>query len=209
MGVFTDEVNIWVNAQSANLEDVVRLTVLKMLREILLLSPVGNPATWKSNQRLRHVKAFVARHNRTLRSNPANLTKNGKLKKGLGLKASATVTFKTKAGKAVQFEQRRFMAPKGYSGGRFRGNWQLTFDVPAQGETGRVDKTGAETLARGTSKMGEFDLLSFDSVYFTNNVPYAVRLEYGWSQQAPQGMVRVTAQRFNALFNEARRELGI
>lgn len=33
-----------------------------------------------------------------------------------------------------------------------------------------------------------------DVVYLTNALPYARRLEYGWSKQAPNGMVRLTAQ---------------
>ena len=41
--------------------------------------------------------------------------------------------------------------------------------------------------------------------YITNNLPYAERLEYGYSQQAPAGMVRVTAARFRELLARAAR----
>lgn len=35
--------------------------------------------------------------------------------------------------------------------------------------------------------------------YFTNSVPYARKLEYGSSQQAPNGMVRLTALEFESI----------
>jgi hypothetical protein len=38
--------------------------------------------------------------------------------------------------------------PKGYVGGRFRGNWQLGVGVVPAGETGAIDPTGAETQGR-------------------------------------------------------------
>lgn len=31
-----------------------------------------------------------------------------------------------------------------------------------------------------------------DTIFFTNSLPYAFRLEFGWSGQAPLGMVRIT-----------------
>jgi hypothetical protein len=34
-------------------------------------------------------------------------------------------------------------------------------------------------------------------------MPYALRLEYGWSKQAPAGMVRVTVAEFQAVVNAA------
>ena len=41
-----------------------------------------------------------------------------------------------------------------------------------------------------------------NKITLTNNLPYAQRLEYGWSQQAPQGFVRVNVSRFQQLINE-------
>ncbi len=35
-----------------------------------------------------------------------------------------------------------------------------------------------------------------DVFYFTNNQPYALRLEFGWSDQAPNGMVRLAVAKF-------------
>ena len=43
----------------------------------------------------------------------------------------------------------------------------------------------------------------------SNSVPYIVYLEFGWSKQAPKGMVRISlAEASNALVKSARRLLG-
>jgi hypothetical protein len=75
--------------------------------------------------------------------------------------------------------------------GRFRGNWQVGLNAPVAGQLARLDKSGAVTIAAGNQ------ILSHASaggvIYLNNNLPYAQRLEYGWSKQAPSGMVRITA----------------
>ena len=38
--------------------------------------------------------------------------------------------------------------------------------------------------------------------YYTNAMPYALNLEYGGSEQASQGMVRLTARRWRTIVNE-------
>ena len=38
--------------------------------------------------------------------------------------------------------------------------------------------------------------------YYTNSMPYALKLEFGHSEQASQGMVRLTARRWNRIVNE-------
>lgn len=93
-------------------------------------------------------------------------------------------------------------APKGYVGGRFRGNWQISFNVPATGELDRIDPTGMETLKDGIEQIGQYTC-SVKSVYFTNNVPYSVRLEFGHSKQAPNGIVRVAALNATTHFENA------
>ena len=77
--------------------------------------------------------------------------------------------------------------------GRARGNWQVTHDDPASGTVERLDKNGAATVAAGNTVIGTAK--AYSVTWLTNNVPYINRLEDGYSRQAPQGMVRVTAQR--------------
>jgi hypothetical protein len=84
--------------------------------------------------------------------------------------------------------------------GRFRMNWQTTGVTPATGLIAGVDPTGnkavnsAATYITNSPNWYQFTL--------TNNLPYAERLEYGWSKQAPTGIVRVNISRFNTLLNE-------
>lgn len=55
------------------------------------------------------------------------------------------------------------------------------------------------------------------AVFFENNDPVAVRLEFGYSRQAPQGITRLTARRWRgfvkgagrAAFNKAKKNLVI
>lgn len=71
--------------------------------------------------------------------------------------------------------------------GRLRGNWQTTINSPASTAIGRVDPGGAAAMAEAVANLGSI----VDVVWFTNNLPYAERIEYdGWSKQAPEGMVR-------------------
>ena len=84
--------------------------------------------------------------------------------------------------------------------GRFRMNWMASGGNPASGATDATDKSGNIAIRNATS----FVLKAADWREFTltNNLPYAQRLEYGWSQQAPQGFVRVNISRFQQLINE-------
>lgn len=96
--------------------------------------------------------------------------------------------------------------PPGYVGGRFRGNWQVTFDAQATAETGRIDAGGGETNRAGQAVLAAYRA-GVNSIWLTNTVPYAVPLEYGHSSQAPAGMVRVTAAEFQQFVDRAVQEL--
>ncbi len=84
--------------------------------------------------------------------------------------------------------------------GRARMNWMASGGTPASGVTDATDKSGNIAIGNATS----FVLKAADWHEFTltNNLPYAQPLEYGWSQQAPAGMVRVNVSRFQQLINE-------
>ncbi len=90
--------------------------------------------------------------------------------------------------------------------GRFRMNWQATVDNPATGILIADDPSGSRAISRVTQFVQ--GSVKWDEFRLTNNLPYAERLEYGWSQQAPQGMVRVTVSRFQRLIDEAAARMG-
>ncbi len=68
--------------------------------------------------------------------------------------------------------------------GRLRGNWQTTINTPASGTKDTTDANAA--VAEAVANLGSL----VDVVWFVNNLPYAERIEYGYSKQAPEGMVR-------------------
>lgn len=75
--------------------------------------------------------------------------------------------------------------------GRFKGNFQTGI--------GQInDYAGAEPGADavGITRMALDGWVPGKTIYLTNSLPYAQRLEYGWSQQAPAGMVRITVEEF-------------
>lgn len=80
---------------------------------------------------------------------------------------------------------------EGYVGGRFRANWNLSFGSPDLTTTEQIDPSGSAAKGRVVAKMAQYKLSDM-SIYLTNNLPYAQRLEEGWSGQAPQGMVRLS-----------------
>ena len=84
--------------------------------------------------------------------------------------------------------------------GRARGNWQVTFNSPASGTLNDLDPTGRNTQAQISGKMTGWKQ---GDIWMTNNLPYARRLEYGWSQQAPAGFVRITVREFQTYVNNA------
>lgn len=83
--------------------------------------------------------------------------------------------------------------------GRAKGNWIPTIGTRASGETNVTDKSGGSTIAVIVATVPE---KAGAIVWLTNNVPYIGVLEYGrgngkpGSQQAPNGMVRLSIQRF-------------
>jgi len=83
--------------------------------------------------------------------------------------------------------------------GRARGNWQATINNPATGPVTGVDTAGNSTLAEAAPIT---EVAPGNVYYLTNNLPYAERLEFGWSQQAPSGMVRITLSELDRSIRE-------
>ena len=81
--------------------------------------------------------------------------------------------------------------------GRFRGNWQPAVGRAVGGTIEAVDPSGATVTAKVQSVTGQ--VKAGDVIYMVNNLPYAQRLEDGWSKQAPSGMVALTVQRFQPI----------
>lgn len=144
---FLQSINAFVDKAKTNSELIVKKGCINVLQDIIRMSPVGQPAIWKSKP------------------------------------------------------------PNNYTGGRFRGNWQVSFDIPITNEIDRIDPTGMDTLKDGIEQIGKFTY-SVKSVYFTNNLPYSVALEFGHSTQAPNGMVRIAALDAQTHFEKSAQEVN-
>lgn len=88
--------------------------------------------------------------------------------------------------------------------GRFRANWRVGINAPTRVAINRLDKSGEETIAAGLERIRGAN--AGDRVYISNNLPYARRIEYGWSHQAPYGIVRLQVTRIRSLVSKAVRE---
>lgn len=94
-----------------------------------------------------------------------------------------------------------FPAPAGYTGGRFRANWDYGFNTIPTAQYDTIDKTIGTSMNRveggyaGKPMAGHYH-------YIANNLPYAQRLEEGYSRQAPQGMVSLTVIKWQSIVRD-------
>ena len=95
--------------------------------------------------------------------------------------------------------------PKNYTGGRFRANWSHGFSVAPTAEFSDIDKSGQVSIARIVGGVGGSPVAGVH--YLANNLPYAMRLETGWSRQAPGGMVGLVVQEFAGIVDDKAREV--
>ncbi|MFD2248937.1 hypothetical protein FHS82_001053 [Pseudochelatococcus lubricantis] len=89
--------------------------------------------------------------------------------------------------------------------GRFRGNWQVSIGSVANGTIAVDDKDGSATIS--AAQAATMGVKAGDTIYLTNNLPYAERLEDGWSKQAPAGMVATTVREFAGVVDKAASEV--
>lgn len=81
--------------------------------------------------------------------------------------------------------------------GRFINNWMSAYGSADTATSESLNKTGAESVGRLDAKLN--GLAVGQVFYFTNSLPYAQRLEYGWSDKAPNGMVRLSVANWQTI----------
>lgn len=91
--------------------------------------------------------------------------------------------------------------------GYARGNWQASIGSPIKTEITRFDReagfapTGGDGIALRDAR--EVAKQSIDKdFYIVNNAEYIMNLEFGGSDQAPNGMVRITVADFQNIVDE-------
>ncbi len=73
--------------------------------------------------------------------------------------------------------------------GNFRASWRLSH-TSEDSSVSDGGSPGSPLPAPKTPKLS--GVPDFPILFVTNYKPYSVRLEYGWSKQAPSGMIRTT-----------------
>ena len=153
-------------------EQVARMVALEMQGAMIEKSPVGNQDLWKANAGVQSAKTQYLEA--AIAYNEAN---PGKRRKGTS-KSTLSRKFRNKAG-------------RGYTGGRFKSNWQVGFGSM---NTDTSSTPGSDALGRARVALESFK--PGMTIFLTNNLAYAKKLEYGHSSQAPAGIVRLTVQDF-------------
>jgi hypothetical protein len=83
--------------------------------------------------------------------------------------------------------------------GRFRANWSYGYGSAPTGAAKPGGTSRSPAPAAPLPKIAQ----GIGVHYLVNNLPYAQRLEYGWSKKAPAGMVRITAVEFVGIVDDA------
>ncbi|MCU2425837.1 hypothetical protein N8Q68_15585 [Enterobacter hormaechei subsp. hoffmannii] len=187
---FLAAIQLFVDGSKQEIEEAVRRTGIKILGRLVDMSPVGQPEIWQVNQTASAYNTAVREHNAALRDDPANLTKAGRLRRGLRVNDSMDIK-----------------KPEGYVGGRFKNNWYVGLDSQPTATNDTPDASGQGSNSRGLAVLEVFRVGQMNSIYFTNNLPYAQALENGHSNQAPGGMVGLTALDAAQYFREAMSEV--
>ena len=187
---FLAAIQLFVDGSKQEIEEAVRRTGIKILGRLVDMSPVGQPEIWQVNQTASAYNTAVREHNAALRDDLANLTKAGRLRRGLRVNDSMDIK-----------------KPEGYVGGRFKNNWYVGLDSQPTETNDIPDASGQGSNSRGLAVLEVFRVGQVNSIYFTNNLPYAQALENGHSNQAPGGMVGLTALDAAQYFREAMNEV--
>lgn len=158
----------------AQTEEVVRRVMIRLLQGVVIRSAVGNPEVWAVNKQAVYFNNTVAEHN---------------------------AQFKPRSRERVK-DSMDIVKPKGYVGGRYRGNWQVMLNTTTPKETGVIDPSGTETLAKGRVAINTYNIDTTHKIWVVNNVPYAMKLEFGHSKQQPSGNVRIAINDFPGILAE-------
>ena len=127
-----------------------------------------------------------------------HLVKSERFVRGVVFEMAGSIIKMSPVGDASYWEH---PAPAGYVGGRFRANWDYGFNSIPKNQYEDVDKSGKTSMNRVKSGM----INAFGVHYIVNNLEYSQKLENGWSRQAPNGMVKLTAMKFGSFVKDALR----
>lgn len=208
---FSLDLAAFAEKTKGDIEVIVQKVAIDLLSAVVDRSPVGNPELWAANLQYRQVNTAaadaydynVAIRNTVINLTDSNFTKAGKLKRGVKY-----AQLLTKTERQQNFNVNGLVTGKSYVGGRFRGNWQVSFETGERGVLDLIDPKGTAAKAIGKGVIEHYRI-GVGNIWIMNNLPYGPRLEYeGWSSQAPAGMVQITVTEFQMFVNKAVAELS-
>jgi hypothetical protein len=83
--------------------------------------------------------------------------------------------------------------------GRARGNWFPSINTPSNAVNPTAsDRSGSGAINAAAGLIGRAEIGTV--IWFTNNLPYILPLENGWSGQAPTGMVDINLNAVQAQY---------
>lgn len=89
--------------------------------------------------------------------------------------------------------------------GRARGSWTIGNNALPRSYNAGNDKGGLRALSQGQGRITRAK--AGESLFIATNLAYMPFLEYGSSFQAPRGMVRIAARKYNRFMRQAIREV--
>lgn len=165
----------FADAAGEEITQMARAIAQKMLEEVVLKSPVGNPDLWQANVALRTKNVALAD------AYDANVdARNAARTVGRAFKRL------TKREREENYFVKAQAAGKGYIGGTFRGSHLVSIGSPDMTVTDNVDPSGRETISKGSMLIKASG--KFPVIYIQTNSPYGEMLELGHSTQAPGGV---------------------
>ena len=90
--------------------------------------------------------------------------------------------------------------------GFLRGAWQTNINSLDTSIPGVADKSGDATIRNANETIARAKI--GDVIYLSNNLPYALAIEDGHSDQRPQGMVKVTVAEFERMVKARAKKHG-
>jgi len=87
----------------------------------------------------------------------------------------------------------------------FKNNWFTEINSITSDTTASTSRSGSSSLSGARSKASILEI--GDSISFANALPYAVRLENGWSDFARDGIVKVIASEWQNITSIVVREV--
>ena len=75
--------------------------------------------------------------------------------------------------------------------GLFKNNWLMSVGSPSTEVLQDEDPSGSKAIERARAVVMSYPLDSLPDLWLVNNLPYAARLNDGWSEQAPKKFVEI------------------